>query len=293
MNEEFSRQKLVDNITALMQQKKLKVGEVEQEIGISTGYLSKMLKKETEAAPSTDIIWKLAKVLGVSTDMLIEGDFSQATDNLQYMGNFFTRLKVMTDANDLEWQRISIADINDQLKSENPHLPIIKTVNSDKVMVSVIPAFYEGREVSASGEGKNRIHSVGVDVDRAWVTNTAFHTCFDGATDIFIFPMGCEFRVDEAGNTVDDEYFDFYFGHYREPEDYTGGYELPQEAYEYVYEPVCNTFNIAQSLSGVARALYQSIARHEYDLKISSSVRSTIANFMNPPAAFDPDNLPF
>ena len=105
--------------------------------------------------------------------------------------------------------------------------------------------------------------------------------------------MGCEFRVDEAGNTVDDEYFDFYFGHYREPEDYTGGYELPQEAYEYVYEPVCNTFNIAQSLSGVARALYQSIARHEYDLKISSSVRSTIANFMNPPAAFDPDNLPF
>ena len=68
MSIEFSRQKLAENIMALMQQKKLKIGEVEQQIGISTGYLSKMLKKETDAAPSTDIIWKLSKVLGVSTD---------------------------------------------------------------------------------------------------------------------------------------------------------------------------------------------------------------------------------
>lgn len=89
MDLEFSRQKLAENITALMQQKKLRIGEVEQQIGISTGYLSKMLKKETDAAPSTYIIWKFSKVLGVSTDMLIEGDFSQATDNLQCANSCF------------------------------------------------------------------------------------------------------------------------------------------------------------------------------------------------------------
>ena len=290
MEMEFSRQKLVDNIANLMQQKKLKVGEVEQEIGISTGYLSKMLKKETEAAPSTDIIWKLAKVLGVSTDMLIEGDFSQATDNLQYVGNFLTRLKVMTDANDLEWSRISISDINDALRSEHPDLPIIRTADTTEEVVASVPVYYEGREVSASARGKNRIHSHGIDADPTWVTNTGFRVCFDGATDIYIFPMCCQIRIDEEGNTEEVEYFDFYFGHDQAPADYTGGYELPDDAYEYVYEPLCNTFNVAQSLSGVARALYQSIARHEYDLKISNNVRSTIYRFMNPPG---PDEMPF
>ena len=35
MNLEFSRQKLAENIMALIQQKKLRIGEVEQQIGIA------------------------------------------------------------------------------------------------------------------------------------------------------------------------------------------------------------------------------------------------------------------
>lgn len=289
MSIEFSRQKLAENIMALMQQKKLKIGEVEQQIGISTGYLSKMLKKETDAAPSTDIIWKLSKVLGVSTDMLIEGDFSKATDNLQYMRSFLCRLQTMTDRNELEWDSISIHDINAALRSENPSLPIIMTMDTE-THAKAETTYYQGNEVSASIHGRHKIHSVGVEADPAWVTNSGFKADVGSGTDMYIFPMCCSLRIDEEGKYEDVDYFDIYFGSWKIPEGYDNCALVPDEAYVRCYEPVCNTFNTAQELSGEVAALYQSILRHEYDLKISSSVRDTIARFMNPE---DPNALPF
>lgn len=289
MNLEFSRQKLAENIMALIQQKKLRIGEVEQQIGISTGYLTKMLKKETDSAPSTDIIWRLSKVLGVSTDMLIEGDFSKATDNLQYMRKFLYRLQSLTDTNELEWDRISISDVNEALRSESPSLPIIVTMDK-ATNAEAKTTYYQGNEVSASIHGKNKIHSVGVDAEPAWVTNSGFMTNLGNGTDVYIFPMCCSVRVDEEGNYEDVDYFDIYFGSWRIPDGYENCDNVPDEAYVRHFEPVCNTFNTAQNLSGEVAALYQSILRHEYDLKISSSVRNTIARFLSPD---DPDYLPF
>lgn len=289
MNLEFSRQKLAENIMALIQQKKLRIGEVEQQIGISTGYLTKMLKKETDSAPSTDIIWRLSKVLGVSTDMLIEGDFSKATDNLQYMRKFLYRLQSLTDSNELEWDRISISDVNEALRSESPSLPIIVTMDK-ATNAEAKTTYYQGNEVSASIHGKNKIHSVGVDAEPAWVTNSGFMTNLGNGTDVYIFPMCCSVRVDEEGNYEDVDYFDIYFGSWRIPDGYENCDNVPDEAYVRHFEPVCNTFNTAQNLSGEVAALYQSILRHDYDLKISSSVRNTIARFLSPD---DPDYLPF
>ena len=289
MNLEFSRQKLAENIMALIQQKKLRIGEVEQQIGISTGYLTKMLKKETDSAPSTDIIWRLSKVLGVSTDMLIEGDFSKATDNLQYMRKFLYRLQSLTDTNELEWDKISISDVNEALRSESPSLPIIVTMDK-ATNAEAKTTYYQGNEVSASIHRKNKIHSVGVDAEPAWVTNSGFMTNLGNGTDVYIFPMCCSVRVDEEGNYEDVDYFDIYFGSWRIPDGYENCDNVPDEAYVRHFEPVCNTFNTAQDLSGEVTALYQSILRHEYDLKISSSVRDTIARFLSPD---DPDYLPF
>ena len=289
MNLEFSRQKLAENIMALIQQKKLRIGEVEQQIGISTGYLTKMLKKETDSAPSTDIIWRLSKVLGVSTDMLIEGDFSKATDNLQYMRKFLYRLQSLTDTNELEWDKISISDVNEALRSESPSLPIIVTMDK-ATNAEAKTTYYQGNEVSASIHGKNKIQSVGVDAEPAWVTNSGFMTNLGNGTDVYIFPMCCSVRVDEEGNYEDVDYFDIYFGSWRIPDGYENCDNVPDEAYVRHFEPVCNTFNTAQDLSGEVTALYQSILRHEYDLKISSSVRDTIARFLSPD---DPDYLPF
>ena len=40
---EFDRARLMNNINTLIKDKKIKIGELENSIGISTGYLSKIL----------------------------------------------------------------------------------------------------------------------------------------------------------------------------------------------------------------------------------------------------------
>ena len=79
---EFDRARLMNNINTLIKDKNIKIGELENSIGISTGYLSKMSKADNESMPGIDLIWKLAQKLGTSVDMLVGGDFGRSNDNL-------------------------------------------------------------------------------------------------------------------------------------------------------------------------------------------------------------------
>ena len=69
--EEFDIQRLMDNINSIIQQKNIKIGEMESDIGVSPGYISRLTKKGNGAATSADLIWKVAKYLGVSVDFLM------------------------------------------------------------------------------------------------------------------------------------------------------------------------------------------------------------------------------
>ena len=284
MTPEFIRQRLADNITFLMKEQKRKVGDVENAVGISTGYLSKMLKKDTEAAPSTDIIWKLAKVLGVSTDLLIEGDFSKATDNLRYLSNFLKKLTARTDSNELEWERIPVRDIDLALMGRGRELPIIEEDVQDTGERILQPAFYYDHQVSNDRCGKRKIHSHGVEVAPTWVTDSSFRTELSENKFIYIFPMCCQIRISEDGDTEDIDYYDIYLEQLEMNDKYLGRDRVSLDANDVVvsiFEPILNTFNVAQELSSDARALYQSIARHEYDLKIKPAVKDAIAEFMS------------
>lgn len=72
--EEFDIQRLMDNINSIIQQKNIKIGEMESDIGVSPGYISRLTKKGNGAATSADLIWKVAKYLGVSVDFLMDGN---------------------------------------------------------------------------------------------------------------------------------------------------------------------------------------------------------------------------
>lgn len=42
---EFNRQRMMENVNELIKEKGLKVGEVESAIGVSTGYISRLTKR--------------------------------------------------------------------------------------------------------------------------------------------------------------------------------------------------------------------------------------------------------
>ena len=289
MDSEFSRQRLVENISTLMQQQKLKVGEVEQRIGISTGYLSKMLKKDTVSAPSADTIWKLAKVFGVSTDMLIEGDFSGSNENIQYLRSFFSKLKSKTISDEIEWEAITIDDVNRELMSVNPDLPIIQIMPSDSGKKAELHRYFEGREISASIHRDRRIYSSGVSVQSAWVEGTGYKATIKGGIHIYIFQMGCSFNIGEGLPSQEVSYFDVYFGGMERPNVEPIDLAIPPEEYDYVYQPVCNTFGNAHELEPLIRELYRSIESNNGDVRISWKVRNTIDYFMDD----SKEDLPF
>ena len=51
---EFDRARLMNNINTLIKDKNIKIGELENSIGISTGYLSKMSKADNESMPDME-----------------------------------------------------------------------------------------------------------------------------------------------------------------------------------------------------------------------------------------------
>lgn len=281
---EFNRQRLMENVNELIKEKGLKVGEVESAIGVSAGYISRLTKKETDSAPSADIVWKLAKYLGVSTDMLIEGDFSKATHNLQYMRNFLLQLKVLTDSNELEWNTISVQDVDKALKNGadgEDTLPII--AESDNISADPKEGITKKerpyRNCSLPEYGGRRVRSSATD-ERVWACGSGFWTYLNDGTKVFLFKMEGNFRLDEEGNCDILDFFDIYFGKYILGPHYTGDYPPDDDDYVYTFLPVCSTLNNASDIEADIALLYRSISRHERDLKISSEVRNSIDDFL-------------
>ena len=103
---EFDRARLMNNINTLIKDKNIKIGELENSIGISTGYLSKMSKADNESMPGIDQKKKLAQRLGTSVDMLVCGDFGRSNDNLFQLIRVLDKMKKDTDLHNIEWERI-------------------------------------------------------------------------------------------------------------------------------------------------------------------------------------------
>lgn len=101
---EFDKNRLMNNINTLIKNKGLKVGAVETEVGISTGYLSRMSKSENDTMPGIDLVWKLAEKLEVSVDALVSGDFDKSNDNLFFIMDFLNSLIEDTNMHEFEWE---------------------------------------------------------------------------------------------------------------------------------------------------------------------------------------------
>lgn len=267
MAEEFNRQKLMDNIFALIQQKGLKIGEVETEAGISTGYLSRLNKKETDTAPGADIVWRIAKALGVSTDMLIEGNFSKVTDNYQLVETFLEKLKNMTEANLIEWDNITEGNFEEELAGrENKIFIVRRSVGFDNALSDPY------------------IQSIGVKGHRVSPIGTSYMTELDGSMRFYIFHLcTTETRYAENKHMVECEtdYFDLYLERWDVDPKFDYSYGCPGEGdYTWQAEPLCSTYGKDSRLQEFVERLVEVVKIHEDDLKISPSLREFLSSFV-------------
>ena len=108
---EFNKQLMLDNIAYLLKETGKKIGELETESGVSTGYISR-ISKEGNTKPGIEFIMNVADSLNVSINTLLNVDLIAMTPNERYLLSFLKKLNKDTINDKLDWNRESAEQLN-------------------------------------------------------------------------------------------------------------------------------------------------------------------------------------
>lgn len=111
MSFEFNKSLLIDNIEYLLKERNKRVGELEAEIGVSAGYISR-ISKEGGSKPGIDFIAHVAAALNVSIDTLLTVPLTDITPTEKYLISFFEKLIQDTTSDRLDWEKESAKYLN-------------------------------------------------------------------------------------------------------------------------------------------------------------------------------------
>mgnify|MGYP004521987891 FL=1 len=117
----FDKTLLGKNIKFLATQKGIKVGDIENEAGVSTGYLSRLANEDNKNNfPIMDLIFLISNKLDVSVNTLLSVDLSNLTPNEILLSQFFDKLSKDTQDNKLVWELESRAKL-EECKQQGNH----------------------------------------------------------------------------------------------------------------------------------------------------------------------------
>lgn len=97
----YSNERLYRNIRAVIKHKKKPIGDLELEVGISQGYLSRSEKSNT--TPNISTVTNIAEQLGCSIDFLVLSDAGKSSDNMLFIEDFIAKLIEDTKSGDIVW----------------------------------------------------------------------------------------------------------------------------------------------------------------------------------------------
>lgn len=101
----FSKILLGKNIRFIATQKGIKVGDIENEAGVSAGYVSRLANEDNKNNfPIMDLILLISKKFEVSVNTLLSVDFSRLTPNEILLSQFFDKLSNDTENNSIVWE---------------------------------------------------------------------------------------------------------------------------------------------------------------------------------------------
>ena len=87
MGKSFDKNLMLANIYYLIKEQGRKIGEVENDAGMSSGYLSRV-SKDQFTKPGIDFIFNVANILKVSIDTLVGVDLTALTPTEEYLLRF-------------------------------------------------------------------------------------------------------------------------------------------------------------------------------------------------------------
>ena len=129
MKKQYDKNRLVNNIEYLLKRRNVKVGDLENQCGVSTGYISRLKNNDNnDTSPSAEVLLRLSIVLNVSLTSLLYSDYEKMTETELFLQSFLADMINKTESNKVLWDRFSQYSIyNETYGDGETPLPIAGT----------------------------------------------------------------------------------------------------------------------------------------------------------------------
>lgn len=101
----FDKKRFLKNVYYLVKIKEIKIGVLEANANVSTGYLARLNKDDNKSVPSIEVLVSISDMLGVSMDSLIGCDLESMSGNDKYICRFLDKLIFDTTNNKYVWTK--------------------------------------------------------------------------------------------------------------------------------------------------------------------------------------------
>lgn len=271
MGTEFNVNKLLSNIVILVKDRGLKFGEIESTVGISTGYLNRMIRKGSDANPSMEIVWKLANYFDLSVETLVDGDASNPYDNIRLITAIAKFCKQNTLSGQMEWTPISINEINNEMNKDVPSLPVIgfvkKCITKEEPYGDLIP---DG--VSLHSAGKFGVCSPELIHAKLYATATGYKGLFTKDNYFHIYQLGGVFHNAQTQNGQNDPFFEVFYDIWLEDTNEEG----PKR-----FHYVCTTRGADLQLRESVNDLYNTVNTARTDVRLDYRVKQLFSKVLS------------
>lgn len=102
MVDTVNTKKIFNNIYYLLEEKNIKVGELEKELEITPGYIARTRKDG--GRPSIDFLWNVAQYFNTHIDIIVSVDLQKLTETERFIINFIEKITKDTFETKLNWK---------------------------------------------------------------------------------------------------------------------------------------------------------------------------------------------
>lgn len=122
----FDKRRFLNNVYYLAKIKDIKIGVLEANANVSTGYLARLNKEDNKSVPSIEVLVSFSDMLGVSMDSLIGCNLEAMSGNDKYICGFLDKLIFDTTNNKYVWTKEDAGVL--QTTERGTEHPLLKNV---------------------------------------------------------------------------------------------------------------------------------------------------------------------
>lgn len=109
----FNKDLFLRNIYHLIKEKNYKIGQIEDGIGVSTGYFSR-LKESSTVSPNIDLVCSISEFFNISVDRLIYSDLAGLNVSVRYYLDVLDYLYSKTKVYEITWENTTSEEFYDK-----------------------------------------------------------------------------------------------------------------------------------------------------------------------------------